>query len=140
MVTAATLLALFATALMLGGMAYFAAGVAPLVFTRLPATHSGPFIRQVFPVYYLWVLGTSALAGVALLFVRPFDALAMFVVAGGAGWLRQWLMPAINAASDAAQAGDAVARARFARGHRLSVLVNLAQMLLGAVVLARFVP
>ena len=139
MAAVATLVALFATALMLGGMAYFAAGVAPLVFTRLPATHSGPFIRQVFPVYYLWVLGSAALAGAALLLVRPFDALAMFLVAGAAGWLRQWLMPAINAASDAAQAGDAAARLRFARGHRLSVAVNLAQMLAGAVVLARFV-
>ncbi|MFT8243292.1 hypothetical protein [Roseomonas sp. BN140053] len=48
-------------------------------------------------------------------------------------------MPAINAASDAAQAGDAAAARRFQRGHRLSVAVNLAQMIVGAVVLARFV-
>jgi len=139
MLTAAAALALLATALMLGGMAYFAAGVAPLIFTRLPAEWSGRFIRQVFPAYYLYVLGTAAVAGLALLPLRPLDALAMLLVAASTGWVRQWLMPAINAASDAAQAGDAAARARFRRGHGLSVAINLAQILVGLVVLLRFV-
>ena len=67
----ATLAALFATALMLGGMVYFALGLAPLVFTRLPPEQAGRFIRQVFPVYYLYVLGTAAAAAVALLPSRP---------------------------------------------------------------------
>ena len=135
--TLATLAALFATALMLGGMVFFVAGVAPLVFTRLPPDRSGPFIRQVFPVYYLYVLGTAA--GVALLPSRPYDALAMLAVAGSTAWVRQRLMPAINVASDASQAGDTAAKTRFERGHRLSVALNFAQMLAGVAVLARFV-
>ena len=45
-------IALFATALLLGGMVFFAVAIAPLVFTRLPPEWSRRFIRQVFPVYF----------------------------------------------------------------------------------------
>lgn len=131
-------IALFATALLLGGMAFFAVAIAPLVFTRLPPEWAGRFIRQVFPVYYLWVLGLSAAASVALLPLRGWDALAMAAIAGLGAWLRQGLMPRINRLSDAAQAGDAAAKSRFDAAHRLSVLLNAAQMLVALVVLLRF--
>jgi len=131
-------IALFAVALLLGGMAFFAVAVAPLVFSRLPPEWSGRFIRQVFPVYYLWVLGLGAAAAVALLPLRAPDALAMAAVSALALWLRQGLMPRINRLSDAAQAGEAAAGRGFARAHRLSVWLNLAQMLAIAAVLARF--
>ena len=98
----------------------------------------GRFVRGIFPIYYLWVLGTAAAGAVALLPLRPPDALALAVVAGVAAWLRQSLMPRINALSDAAQAGDAAAKAGFDRAHRLSVWVNVVQMVVAAVVLARF--
>lgn len=131
-------LALLSSAMLFGGMAFFAACVAPVVFTRLPPDWAGRFIRGLFPIYYLWVLGTSAAGAVALLPLRPVDALALAVVAGVTAWLRQGLMPRINALSDAAQAGDAAARPRFDRAHRLSVIVNMAQMAVAAVVLLRF--
>jgi hypothetical protein len=130
--------ALFATALLLGGMVFFAVAVAPLVFTRLPPEWAGRFIRQVFPVYYLWVLGLSAAAAVALWPLRLWDALAMAASAALTAWLRQGLMPRINALSDAAQAGDAAAKRRFDAAHRLSVILNAGQMLLALVVLLRF--
>ena len=135
-------IALFATALLLGGMVFFAVAIAPLVFTRLPPEWSGRFIRQVFPVYYLWVLGLSAAAAVALLPLRGWDALGMAAVAALGAWLRQGLMPRINRLSDAAQGhdgpGDAAAKARFDAAHRLSVLLNAVQMLAALVVLLRF--
>ena len=130
--------ALLALSLLFGGMAFFAAGVAPLVFTRLPPEWAGRFIRQLFPVYYLWVLACSAAAAVALLPLRPADAAVMALVAGLTAWLRQGLMPRINRLSDAAQAGDAAAKPRFDRAHRLSVGLNLVQMVAAAVVLVRF--
>lgn len=131
-------IALLATALLLGGMVFFAVAVAPLVFTRLPPEWSGRFIRQFFPVYYLWVLGLSAAAAVALLPLRVWDALAMAGVAALGAWLRQGLMPRINALSDAAQAGDAAARPRFDAAHRLSVILNAVQILATLAVLLRF--
>jgi hypothetical protein len=130
-------LALLSLALLFGGMVFFAAVVAPLVFTRLPPEQAGRFIRQVFPVYYLWLIGTAAVAALALLPGRPADALAMAVVAALTLWLRQGLMPRINRLSDAAQAGDATAKPRFDSAHRLSVLLNLVQMVVAAVVLLR---
>ena len=131
--------ALLATALLLGGMVYFAAGLAPVVFAHLPAEVSGPFIRRVFPVYYLYVVATAGVAGLALLAVRRPDAVAMLAVAAVTVWLRQDLMRRINRWSDAARGGDAAARVKFDRGHRVSVLVNVLQMVVAAGVLVRFV-
>lgn len=81
-------IALLATALLLGGMVFFAVAIALLVFTRLPPEWAGRFIRQVFPVYYLWMLGLSAAAAVALWPLRRPDALAMAAVAALTAWLR----------------------------------------------------
>jgi hypothetical protein len=131
-------IAIACTALLFGGMAFFAAVVAPVTFTRLPAEMAGRFVRGLFPVYYLWVLGTAAAGAVALLPLRLADALALAAIAGSTAWLRQSLMPRINALSDAAQAGDAAAKAGFDRAHRLSVVVNMVQMAVAAVVLVRF--
>ena len=131
-------IAILCAAMLFGGMAFFAACIAPVVFTRLPPEWASRFIRGVFPIYYLWLLGTAAAAAFALLPVRPADALALGLVAGSTLWLRQSLMPRINALSDAAQAGDVAAKGKFDRAHRLSVAVNLVQMAVAAVVLARF--
>jgi hypothetical protein len=131
-------IALLAAALLLGGMAFFAAVLAPLVFAALPAGASGPFVRRVFPAYYLWVIASAAVGTLALLPLRLPDALGLALVAGSTVWLRQGLMPRINAMSDAAQAGNAAAKAGFARAHQLSVLVNVAQMLVALVVVLRF--
>jgi hypothetical protein len=126
------------TALLFGGMAFFAAVVAPVTFTRLPPEMAGRFVRGLFPVYYLWVMGTAAAGAVALLPLRVADALVLAAIAASTAWLRQSLMPRINALSDAAQAGDAAAQAGFDRAHRLSVVVNLVQMAAAAGVLLRF--
>ncbi len=137
--TALLLVGLLAVALLLGGMAFFAAVIAPVVFRVLPAEPAGRFIRAVFPVYYLWVVGTAAAGAVALFPISKSDAGILAVIAGLAIWLRQVLMPRINALSDRVKAGEQAAASPFDRAHRLSVLANLLQMLAAAVVLAGFV-
>jgi hypothetical protein len=52
---------------------------------------------------------------------------------------RQQLMPAINRARDARAAGEQSAAGRFRRLHGLSVLVNLAQLLLLIAAAARLI-
>ena len=136
--TVLALIALFSVALLLGGMVFFAALIAPLVFRILPADQGGRFIRTLFPRYYVWVLACSA-AAVALFPLSKPDAGIMAVVAGLAWWLRQSLMPRINALSDLAKAGDAQAQKGFDRAHKLSVVANLLQMVAAAAVLAGFV-
>jgi hypothetical protein len=132
-------IALFAVALLLGGMLFFAVLVAPAVFRTLPAEPAGSLIRAVFPGYYVWVFGCAAAAAVALFPLSKPDAGVMAVTAGLALWLRLVLMPRINALSDAAKAGDAGAQRGFDRAHRLSVWANLLQMGAAASVLAGFV-
>jgi len=116
---------------------FFAAVVAPLVFTRLPPEHAGRFIRALFPFYYLYVLITSAVGAVALAWSDPAAAALLAGVAAVTLWLRQSLMGRINTLSDKARGGDHQAKAKFDRAHRLSVIVNMAQLLVVALVLAR---
>jgi len=128
--------ALYALTALLGGMIFFAAVMAPLVFTRLPPAQAGQFIRQVFPAYYLYVLINAAAAAA---FLAPLPtALGAALIAITTLWLRQSLMPRINRLSDQAQAGDSRAKRRFDQAHRLSVGVNVAQMLIAGALLWRF--
>jgi uncharacterized membrane protein len=137
--SALALIALFAVALLLGGMVFFAALVAPVVFKVLPAEPAGRFLRTLFPRYYAWVIGCAGAAAVALFPLSKVDAGLMAAVAGLGVWLRQVLMVRINALSDRAKAGDAAAQKAFDRAHKLSVIANLLQMVAAAVVLAGFV-
>lgn len=129
---------LFATALLLGAMVFFAAVVAPSVFRALEPRDAGAFLRRLFPVYYVFGAGMAGAAAIALLPVAWEAALVMAVVASGFVFSRQGLMPRINAYRDAELAGDASAGLPFSRLHRLSVVINLAQMLLVALVLVGF--
>ena len=131
----ATTIAVFALALQLGGMIFFAAVMAPLVFTKLPASEAGEFIRAVFPVYYIYVLVTSVLSALAL--ATKWDGAVRAVVASLTIWLRQGLMPRINTLSDAARSGDLAAKRRFDAAHRMSVALNVAQIIATGGVLAR---
>lgn len=123
------LVAYFAVALLLGGMVFFAAVVAPLVFTRLPPEHAGRFIRALFPFYYLYVFATATVSAIALAGSDPVAAGLLAIVAAVTLWLRQGLMGRINRLSDNARAGDKQAQVQFDRAHRLSVIVNMAQLL-----------
>jgi len=124
-----------ALAMMLGVMLFFSFVVAPLVFRCLEATEAGRLIRAVFPWYYAVLIALSLIAAIILAPARPWLAMVTALVLAGAIFARQWLMPRINAASDASQSGDTGARARFGRLHGASVVINGAQMLLVVFVL-----
>lgn len=124
---------LFAACL-LGGMTFFAAGVAPTVFRALDGETAGAFLRRIFPVYYAYLAVTAALAGLAAL-PAPERAAAYAAIALTAVWTRQRLTPRLNAWRDAELAGDAAAGARFKTGHRLSVAINFVQLAVAATAL-----
>ncbi|WP_439576395.1 DUF4149 domain-containing protein [Elioraea sp.] len=130
--------ALFATALLLGGMVFFAFVVAPTVFRALEAKAAGAFLRRLFPVYYVWGTGMAGAAAIALVPVAWEAAIVLATVTAGFVFAHQALMPRINAYRDAELAGDASAKRPFTRLHALSVAINLAQMLLVALVLVGF--
>jgi hypothetical protein len=118
--------------LLLGGMLFFPIVVAPIVFTSLPEVEAGHFLRSMFPRYYLFMITLSALAfalyqvGVGLVLSVP--ATVCFGVALSTLWVRQSLVPRINDARDAQLSGDATAGTRFDRGHKLSVTINMLQL------------
>ena len=132
---------LVAVAAVFGGMAFFAFVYAPLVFIKLGTDAGGRFIREVFPVYYVAMGGTSFAAAILLAFAgaaRGVDALAMGCIGVVFLLARFALLPIINRNRDAGQAGDLAAKERFDALHRASVVVNLVQMLAVLVVLVRY--
>ncbi len=114
----------------LGGMLFFAGGVAPQVFRALPAAEGGRFLRRLFPVYYLVFGAATALAAlVAGAGGLWREAALLALVAGGFAVARQGLMPRINALRDRALAGEAEAHGAFEALHRTSVWLNGFQLL-----------
>lgn len=138
MLTLATFIALYATATLFGAMVFFSAVIAPLVFTKLDGPIAGGFIRQLFPWYYLVIIILAALAALALLPNRPLDGAWMAGVVAAGIVSRQVLMPRINRVRDAVLAGEHARERTFSRLHRLSVWINIVQMGIVGVVLARF--
>lgn len=130
--------AALALALTLGGMTFFSAVIAPLVFIKLPGETAAGFIRQLFPWYYLVMGLTAAVASLLLLAVGAGWSLGIVVIVTlGFAFARQVLMPTINRHRDAEMAGDSDAAVKFARLHRFSVWLNGAQWLgvIGAFIL-----
>ena len=128
-----------ALALTFGGMTFFSAVMAPLIFTKLPFDTAAAFIRQVFPWYYLTMGGTTliALIATALHMSGPFmwETILLALVFAGFVYARQLLMPLINLSRDAQLAGDTEAEHRFKRLHRRSVIINGMQWIAVLVVL-----
>ena len=133
--------ALTAVAVVFGGMVFFAFVYAPLVFIKLGTETGGQFIRDVFPVYYVAMGATSIAAAVLLAFAsaaRGVDALAMTCIGIVFFLARFAMLPIIHRNREAGLAGDIAAKKRFDALHRVSVIVNLAQMLAVLAVLVRY--
>ena len=133
--------ALTAVAVVFGGMVFFAFVYAPLVFIKLGTETGGQFIRDVFPVYYVAMGATSIAAAVLLAFAsaaRGVDALAMACIGIVFFLARFAMLPIIHRNREAGLAGDIAAKKRFDALHRVSVIVNLAQMLAVLAVLVRY--
>lgn len=126
-------LAVLCTALLFGGMTLYAFGFAAFLFTALPAATAGAALRQAFPWFYLFVIGTAAVSALLWWHHDAASAALMAAVAITTVPVRQILMPAINRATDAGQ------RKRFKWLHGLSVLVTLGHICATGWLLARLV-
>ena len=125
----AKLVAILATAASFGGMLFFAAVVAPLVFARLPTPAASAFIRQVFPVYYVVMAGCTALAAVSSTAIAPADALLLAAVSVAFLFARLVMLPRMDQMRERASRGDTAAAARFRLLHRLSTVLNGLQLI-----------
>ncbi|MFM8556232.1 MAG: DUF4149 domain-containing protein [Betaproteobacteria bacterium] len=125
--------ALLVTAWLFGGTLLFSAGFAAFVFKVLPVTEARFLIRQAFPPFYLFALGSAAIATALCWTVDRWSALVLGLIAITTVFARQVLMPAINAATDLGE------KRRFAWLHGASVLLTLSHIIASAVVLIRLV-
>ena len=134
-----------ALAAWVGAILFFSFGVAPIIFRVLGAESAAKFVRALFPRYYAWGVGATAIALPALvcgpltypeLRGKSVGVQAILIVAGLLIMLYcgNSLTPAINAARDA---GPEQA-ARFDRLHKRSVQLNGVALLLGLGLLAAF--
>ena len=130
--------ALYVVAATLGAMLFFAVGVAPPVFQALPIEQAGLFLRKLFPRYYLALIMGSGVAGCLWIKSAPFAAAVCWLIALSTLWIRQSLVPRINQLRDAEIAGDAAAGTRFATLHRVSVIINMVQLLALVVLLLKY--
>ncbi len=134
------LAALLATSFIAGGMLFFSAIFAPLVFAKLPRAQAAPFIREVFPRYYL-AIAVGSFASLAAMAASPQTHTAEFItmaaVAAAAILARRVLLPRANALRTRADAGDAAAKVQFNRLHRGSVILNVAKFIAVLFVLVR---
>ena len=120
--------------MLLGAMLFFLSVVAPVVFTSLPEAQAGVFLRSMFPRYYAFMIALSLIAALLFLVANDESAYQAAIVCLFVGlstlWVRQWLLPRINTARDAQLAGDVEAGRRFDRDHKLSVGMNMVQLVL----------
>jgi hypothetical protein len=130
---AGSLLTGLGLAALVGGMLFFGAVMAPLVFTKLPPDIAGPFIRTAFPRYYAFIIASAGIGAVGF-FVRgqTSAAIALLLIVLLTFWLWFWLIPHLNALRDAGNT------AGFNRGHRLSVWLNAVELITALVLLGRF--
>lgn len=127
------ILALVLVAALFGGMLFFAALFAPLVFRTLPRDDAATLMRGIFPVYHR-VMGIVAI--LAILPLAPQwsygpEVATLAVVAAGFIFANTVLRPRIDAARESGRT------AAFRRLHRASVLLNMAQLIAVAVTLVR---
>ena len=125
----------------LGGMVFFSALVAPVVFKVLPLAEAGKLQAVLFPRYYLlgYICGVIGLIGAIYLCATrtprvgwAMAAVALLIALGLTVYAGAVVRPRVDAIRTVSEEAnpDPARRAEFDRLHHLSVLINGAVMLL----------
>ena len=115
--------------LLLGGMIFFPAVVAPAIFSALDIKTSGVVLRRLFPNYYLFIIVMSLIAGFLGKMTSVATVACIFIFVTTI-LVRQILLPKINQWRDEELGGSSDSAKKFSRSHRLTVILNLLQMAL----------
>lgn len=117
-------LAVLGLSALAGGMLFFGAVMAPLIFTTLPPDAAGTLIRAAFPRYYGFMVVSATLAAVGFGLRGQAAAvvlLAFVVLATLFAWF--WIIPYLNGVREAGN------MAAFQRGHMLSTILDGLELL-----------
>jgi Domain of unknown function (DUF4149) len=120
-------MAAFLNAISLGAMLFFAVVVTPVVFKTLTGEARTSFLSTIFPVYYRSLLLLNVLGG--LLIIYRVEGWILLIIAAGFSFSDMILRPQIDRHRPGHYAGETNASGKFKRLHRISVLINLAQMI-----------
>ena len=125
--------------MILGFMLFFPIVVAPTVFTILNEKQSSLFLRSFFPKYYLFGI-ILCMVAISFTFILEETLTLIFflVMISGFIYSRQILTPAINKARDDEIKGNKKSKIKFEKLHRISVIINIIQILLCIFMLINF--
>ena len=123
----------FFTALVLGGMVFFMVVTTPAIFKSLEGAERTRYLTVLFPRYYRYMALICLPAG-AFIWYRT-EAKWLWAMAAVFLFCDLVLRPLIDRNRDRRDRGDEVGARKFRLLHRLSVLINMAQLI---VVLAIF--
>ena len=115
--------------LLLGGMVFFPAVVAPAIFSSLDIKMSGMVLRRLFPNYYLFIIVLALIASFLGKLISVATAACIFIVVTTV-LVRQILLPKINQWRNEELSGNLDSAKKFSLSHRLTVILNLLQMAL----------
>ena len=132
-------IALISSAALFGGMLALTAFFAPQAFKLLPEGVSDKFVRELFPLFYLYATVLSGIATVAFLPIRMPETIVMALVTSGFVFARYYLMPRTVRAHEAREKGTHGAAEAFADLHKRSAFVNMMQFIGTCIVLVRMV-
>lgn len=125
----------------LGGMVFFTAVIAPVLFKALPMAEAGKLVSVVFPRYYLLGYICGAIAVILAIFLCATRtprvwwataALGLIVALGLTAYAGTVVRPQVDAIRSVTEDAnpDPGRRAEFDRLHHLSVMLNGGVMLL----------
>jgi hypothetical protein len=125
----------------LGGMVFFSALIAPVMFKVLPMAEAGKLVSLIFPRYYLLGYTCGAVAVILAIFLCAtrmprmwwaIAALALIVALGLTAYAGAVVQPRVDAIRTVTEEAnpDPARRAEFDRLHHLSVMLNGGVMLL----------
>ena len=127
------MLLILITAAILSFMIFFPAVVATSVFKVLDEKASSKFLRIFFPKYYLFGFILSCLGLLTSIFNQDKISLFFFIfISLSFIFSKQILMPMINKAKDESK------EIKFNKLHRLSVFINLLQIIFCVVLLVMY--
>jgi hypothetical protein len=111
--------------LSLGIMLFFSFVIAPTVFKFLPTTQSGPYIRKLFPIYYIINAALALGSLVAIISLGVFNTIfyANTIILVLFALCYFYLMPTINKQKKKNNR-------KFKILHGISVIINLVQIVL----------
>ena len=121
-------------------MIFYSAVITVNIHRTLDKENAGKALRVLFPSYFLTISIISFMALItSIINIDIFSSVLLSLVFLGSVYSRQYLVPQINKARDLQVSGDIYSKKTFSRIHGLSVSINLIQMIILIILIAKII-